>query len=90
MTLNQTPDRSRVPDERLGWAIGQLLSLGRGRGFTLYNICFRSEGVGLEWYEQPRQGVRTDFKHGLVVHGWYPDLNTALFHEIQRLLPGRT
>lgn len=64
------------------------MALAGRAGLVVYNIRFRPDGVGFEWYDVARQGVRSDFEAGLVCHGYHPDLHHAVAAELARLVSG--
>lgn len=75
-----------VPISELGRLFTQVQDLASSLGATIYNIQFRHQGVGIEWYEPAVQGPRQDWQTGLIIHGWHPSLPEALAQEAVRLL----
>lgn len=79
------------PPEKVPWLLDAVQELAcRSGGATLYNICLRHAGWGLEWHEPARQGASTDWADGLVVYDYHATLGLALAAEAQRLMLGLT
>jgi hypothetical protein len=60
------------------------------QGAHVYDICFRRAGVGIKWFEERRAPGWNpcnfgDFRPGLVVYGYQPDLTQAVCFELRRL-----
>jgi hypothetical protein len=52
---------------------------------TIYNICHRNAGWGIQWHEAGRQGTSSDFKDGLVIYQYYPSIPDMISAEYIRL-----
>jgi len=65
--------------------LNTLEDMAATQGAVIYNICFRNAGVGIQWYEEKRQGEHNDFKQGLVIYSYHPTFREAVSAEIKRL-----
>lgn len=59
------------------------------RKYTLYDICFRAAGVGIQWFDENKRDQagtpKSDWKVGLGINKYYKDLRSALEGELDRL-----
>lgn len=61
--------------------IEKLDALAQERGITIYNICHRNAGWGVQWLEI--EGP--NWKNGLVVYNYYPTIAEMIAVETARL-----
>lgn len=78
-----------VPSAQVGWALERIIAVAGRKGNSIYDIMFRSEGVGVMWHEPARQKPHTDFRAGLHCYGFHTDLGHCLSAELMRLVGER-
>lgn len=74
--------------------IEKLDALAGEQGATIYNICHRNAGWGVQWYEganeqasgKPGSRVPDHWRRDLVVYTYYPTIAEMIAGETERLL----
>ena len=68
-------------------AIDKLEEMANEDGVTIYNICHRNAGWGIQWHEPTRSpsDKAPDWHKGLVIYRYYPTLFEAVQAELERL-----
>jgi hypothetical protein len=65
----------------------QLAVAADANGLIIYNICFRTAGVGIMWcdHEKLAKVGQANYKDSLFVKHYYPTLRKAVEAELKRL-----